>query len=32
MNADNPFKPDSWEPVEGFELSDITCHRHVCRR
>ena len=29
MNADNPFKPDQWQPVDGFELTDITYHRHV---
>ncbi|MBI4900176.1 MAG: 1,4-dihydroxy-2-naphthoyl-CoA synthase, partial [Actinobacteria bacterium] len=23
----NPFQPELWEPVEGFELSDITYHR-----
>ena len=26
----NPFEPDLWAPVEGFEdLTDITYHRHV---
>ncbi len=29
MNADNPFEPDSWRPVDGFDLTDITYHRHV---
>ncbi|SDL10541.1 1,4-dihydroxy-2-naphthoyl-CoA synthase [Tessaracoccus oleiagri] len=23
----NPFKPELWEPVEGFEFTDITYHR-----
>ena len=23
----NPFQPDLWEPVEGFEFTDITYHR-----
>ncbi len=23
----NPFQPELWEPVEGFEFSDITYHR-----
>lgn len=26
----NPFKPDQWKPVPGFEdLTDITYHRHI---
>ena len=26
----NPFNPELWQPVEGFEgLTDITYHRHV---
>ncbi|HEX3285858.1 MAG TPA: 1,4-dihydroxy-2-naphthoyl-CoA synthase, partial [Mycobacterium sp.] len=29
MNADNPFKPDLWQSVDGFELTDLTYHRHV---
>lgn len=29
MSADNPFNPDLWQPVDGFELTDITYHRHV---
>jgi len=29
MNADNPFNPHLWQPVAGFELTDITYHRHV---
>ncbi|PSK96367.1 1,4-dihydroxy-2-naphthoyl-CoA synthase [Haloactinopolyspora alba] len=24
-----PFDPDRWQPVEGFEFTDITYHRHV---
>ena len=26
---DNPFDPSAWQPVDGFELTDITYHRHV---
>src|SRR6186997_932425 len=29
MNADNPFNPHVWQPIAGFELTDITYHRHV---
>ena len=29
MTADNPFKPDLWQSVDGFELTDLTYHRHV---
>ena len=29
MNAANPFRPALWQPVDGFELTDITYHRHV---
>jgi naphthoate synthase len=25
----NPFDPSVWRPVEGFDLTDITYHRHV---
>jgi naphthoate synthase len=25
----NPFDPSVWRPVEGFDFSDITYHRHV---
>ena len=29
-STDNPFNPELWKPVEGFEnLTDITYHRHV---
>ncbi|ANS78808.1 Naphthoate synthase [Serinicoccus hydrothermalis] len=24
----DPFDPTQWEPVEGFELTDVTYHRH----
>ena len=27
--SDNPFDPSVWQPVDGFELTDITYHRHV---
>jgi len=27
MASDNPFSPELWEPVPGFEFSDITYHR-----
>lgn len=27
--VDNPFDPDAWGPVEGFNFSDITYHRHA---
>ncbi len=27
MPSANPFKPELWEPVEGFEFTDITYHR-----
>ena len=27
--SDNPFDPSAWQPVEGFDLTDITYHRHV---
>ena len=27
--TDNPFDPSVWQPVDGFELTDITYHRHV---
>ena len=27
--TDNPFDPSVWQPVEGFELTDITYHRLV---
>ena len=28
--SQNPFKPELWQPVEGFDdLTDITYHRHV---
>lgn len=27
--VDNPFDPDTWVPVEGFNFSDITYHRHA---
>lgn len=26
---ESPFDPMSWRPVEGFDLTDITYHRHV---
>jgi naphthoate synthase len=29
MNVSELFDPGSWEPVEGFELRDITYHRSV---
>ena len=29
-STDNPFRPEQWKTVEGFEdLTDITYHRHV---
>ncbi len=27
MTTENPFRPELWEPVEGFEFTDITYHR-----
>ena len=27
MASANPFNPALWEPVEGFEFTDITYHR-----
>lgn len=27
--VDNPFDPDAWVPVGGFNFSDITYHRHA---
>jgi len=27
MASENPFKPELWEPVPGFEFTDITYHR-----
>ncbi|MGV0618067.1 1,4-dihydroxy-2-naphthoyl-CoA synthase, partial [Mycolicibacterium elephantis] len=27
--SDNPFDPSLWQPVAGFELTDLTYHRHV---
>ncbi len=27
MASDNPFNPELWEPVPGFEFTDITYHR-----
>ena len=27
--SDNPFDPSMWQPVDGFDLTDITYHRHV---
>ncbi len=27
MASENPFNPELWEPVAGFEFSDITYHR-----
>jgi len=27
--SDNPFDPKIWQAVDGFELTDITYHRHV---
>ncbi|AQX15570.1 1,4-dihydroxy-2-naphthoyl-CoA synthase [Tessaracoccus lapidicaptus] len=27
MTTDNPFRPELWEPVAGFEFTDITYHR-----
>ena len=27
--SDNPFDPAVWRPVDGFDLTDITYHRHV---
>ena len=29
MTTGNPFKPELWRPVEGFEHPDLTYHRHV---
>ena len=29
MSANNPFDPSCWQSVEGFDLTDITYHRHV---
>ncbi len=29
MTTGNPFKPEHWRPVEGFEHPDLTYHRHV---
>jgi naphthoate synthase len=29
VTDDNPFDPTVWQPVKGFELTDITYHRHV---
>jgi naphthoate synthase len=26
---DNPFRPELWRPVEGFEFTDITYHRAI---
>ena len=29
-STDNPFRPEQWKTVDGFEdLTDITYHRHV---
>ena len=25
----NPFDASAWQPVDGFDLTDITYHRHV---
>lgn len=27
--VDNPFDPDAWVPVKGFNFSDISYHRHA---
>ena len=27
--SDNPFDPSVWQPVDGFDLTDLTYHRHV---
>ena len=27
--SDNPFDPSVWQPVESFDLTDITYHRQV---
>ena len=27
--SDNPFDASLWQPVDGFDLTDITYHRHV---
>lgn len=27
MTTDNPFRPELWDPVAGFEFTDITYHR-----
>ena len=27
--SDNPFDASVWQPVDGFDLTDITYHRHV---
>ncbi|MGA9377121.1 MAG: 1,4-dihydroxy-2-naphthoyl-CoA synthase [Mycobacterium sp.] len=29
MTTASPFDPSLWQPVAGFELTDITYHRHV---
>ena len=28
-DSTNPFKPEQWKPVSGFDFTDITYHRHV---
>jgi hypothetical protein len=27
--SDNPFHVSAWRPVDGFDLTDITNHRHI---
>src|SRR4249919_730219 len=27
--SSNPFDPSAWQPIDGFDLTDITYHRHV---
>lgn len=27
MSSQNPFRPDDWEPIPGFEFQDLTYHR-----
>jgi hypothetical protein len=27
--SDNPFHVSPWRPVDGFDLTDITYHRHI---
>lgn len=28
-HSTNPFKPEQWKPMPGFDFTDITYHRHV---